>query len=847
MKRVRVPLFNFFFCLVSAAAFAQQEIIVNEFMYAPASGRAEWIELYNRSSQPVSVQNWILHDATPARPFLTTSSVVIPPAQYLVVAKDSSILEEFPDLAGMLLIMERFPSLNNTGDDVVLLRADSTMVDSVHYTASWGGSGGRSLERINPDQPGDGASNWATSVSVNTATPGERNSVSSVMYDLVIAAVTIEPLYPFTGSPATMHIDIRNMGTQTVDSFRVAVSEDLNQNGMAEEEELTFSEHSSSPLPSSGQMRFNGSIPASDSTERIFIATVHFLRDERPANNIFYDTVRFTSPTDGIFINEIMYAPTGGEPEWIELINNGEKAVDVSSWSIGDGASFRDLPETKLTIPAKGFLIISSSASILDYHDTIGCDIVHVSIPSLNNNGDDVRLRNRYGMRVDSVRYVPEWGGDGGCSIERKNVRLPSTIASNWATSIDPERSTPGRPNSNRTMPQDLLLANLARQERDLRATVKNIGLDTTAGARVLLYLDDDADRIPRPHELAAGLLVPSIAPSDSIELVFAAILRRPGMSTFVACIDYPQDMRHSNDTTRLVIVNPLPYGALTINEIMYAPLQDEAEWVEYYNGTEDSINIQGCSIADQPDPTGKRSQMTLLDTPLFVPSGGYLVVSSDSSVVRQMRAIPPTENRQVLVVLNRSSLGLGNTADEVVLLDPTGACIDSIRYSAAWHHPLVLSTNGISLEKLHPGLYAHAASSWSSATNAIGCTPGGQNSVYAIQITPMSGSDIVIDVHPNPFSPDHDGFEDFCVISYVLPVPVSQIRCRIFDADGHLVRTLGNATASGQSGELVWDGYDENRIRSTIGMYIVLFDAVDTRTHATFTNRAVLVVATRL
>lgn len=98
----------------------------------------------------------------------------------------------------------------------------------------------------------------------------------------------------------------------------------------------------------------------------------------------------------------------------------------------------------------------------------------------------------------------------------------------------------------------------------------------------------------------------------------------------------------------------------------------------------------------------------------------------------------------------------------------------------------------------------------WSSCVNKFGGTPGKQNSIFIDKEV----SRAKLKIFPNPFSPDNDGHEDFSIISYNLKEPISQIRIRIYDSKGRIVRNLANNLSSGSSGEIMFNGLDDQKIR---------------------------------
>ena len=847
MKHSRIPLVLVLLLISVRGVLAQRELVINEIMYAPETGKSEWIEIFNRSDQSVSLKDWGLHDATASRPIITTDSARIPPGAYRIIARDSSILDDFPDLDSMLVIMDRFPSLNNTGDDVVLLRADRSAADSLRFTASWGGQGGRSLERIDTEKPGASADNWSTSSAFEGSTPGRRNSRAALGRDLCVTRISLDPPVARRRTPVRVIVVARNDGTMDADSLLVTLHEDVDRNGSADQDELVFQSVIASPLAPKDSLEVSGILPASDSTIRFLIASAELRDDERTGNNSRRDTVHFAASIADIVINEIMYAPTGERPEWVELYNPGSVVVDLAGWSIGDNTSWQALPGTAALLHPGEFLLLAAGSGIDSSLSGIPCTVLAISLPSLNNGGDDVRLRDRFAVPVDSVRYDPSWGGGSGASLERRNSRGPSAPSTNWGASEADGGSTPGRPNSIITLAHDLAVVRITRDDVDLLVTVRNEGLVTAEQAGVRVFCDEDEDRIADQQEYSDTRTIPAVLPSDSVTVRFSLPGIAPGASQFVACIDWADDARHSNDTTVQSIVMPFLHEAVRLNEIMFEPLQGDAEWVEYVNTMSIPLNIQGCSIADAPGSDGLRDPRFLGDRPLRIPPGGYLVVASDSSVFRRFPRLGLASEHRVIVTLGRTSLNLGNSDDEVVFIDPLGYSVDSIRYSALWHHPGVASTAGLSLERISPALPGSAASSWSTTCITDGGTPGEANSMYA-DIAHAPGQDAVtLTASPNPFSPDRDGREDVCIFSWRLPSPIAQVRIRIYDSRGHLVRTLADVSRSGERGEIVWDGYGDDGLKLSVGVYIALLDAVDSRTNMSYHGKALVVAATQL
>ena len=92
------------------------DIIINEIMHSPSSGEPEWIELYNIASKNINLNHWTISDNSSS--VMIRDNIFINENDFLIIAKDSTIKNYF-NVPSTILILN-FPSLNNTGDAVVL-------------------------------------------------------------------------------------------------------------------------------------------------------------------------------------------------------------------------------------------------------------------------------------------------------------------------------------------------------------------------------------------------------------------------------------------------------------------------------------------------------------------------------------------------------------------------------------------------------------------------------------------------------------------------------------------------------------------------------------------------------
>ncbi len=282
----------------------------------------------------------------------------------------------------------------------------------------------------------------------------------------------------------------------------------------------------------------------------------------------------------------------------------------------------------------------------------------------------------------------------------------------------------------------------------------------------------------------------------------------------------------------------------VVINEIMYDPLAGQNEWVEFFHRSSAPVDITRWKFTDRPTASGSVNSFTITTQSRIVQPGDFIVVAAESTILSQFPKLRSSSPSVHLFILNRSSgLSFNNDGDDIILRDPTGQAIDSVSYSPNWHHPDVTDTKGRSLERISPNGDSNDARNWSTSAVSAGGSPGQSNSIFIP--SPQGNASIVIS--PNPFSPDGDGFEDFCIIRYNLPSSTSLIHISIFDIKGRLVRMLANSEFSGPQGEIVWNGLDDDKQRVRIGPYIIFLEAIDSQGGTVATARAVAVVATKL
>ncbi len=371
---------------------------------------------------------------------------------------------------------------------------------------------------------------------------------------------------------------------------------------------------------------------------------------------------------------------------------------------------------------------------------------------------------------------------------------------------------------------------------------ITNQGLRPAHDFEAGLFLDENEDSVAAPGEQLASMFIPDTThPEDSIAVEFSVPPLSPGTHLIIATVHSAQDSNAENDSLATQLRIPHPSGALVINEILFDPLTDEGEYLELFNTATDSIDLNGWVVRGRMGSSGTADEFIMSGIPHEISPGGFLLLAEDLSLLTFFPFL--VDDKGLLLLVTGGSPSLNKDGDELVLCDPAGAVIDSVPYLPSWHHPDVIDVNGRSLEKINPALNGVDPRNWSTAAAPEGGTPGRQNSLYSG--TPPTHSALTFS--PNPFSPDGDGRDDMTIIRYEAPEGSSTISLQIFDIDGRLIRRLATNELTGPSGNIVWDGLDDQHRKARIGMYVVFLEIFGRNGEVIAVRKAVVVLAGKL
>lgn len=522
-----------------------------------------------------------------------------------------------------------------------------------------------------------------------------------------------------------------------------------------------------------------------------------------------------------VVIDEILADPTPavGLPayEFVELRNVSGAAIDLRNWQISDGTSTATIGLSLVVQPDSFVILCPTSAAVL--FSPFGRTTGLANFPSLNNDADVITLLSPGGRAIHTVEYTSDWFENsiksaGGWTLEMVDTHNP--CSSHWIASTNPSGGTPGSKNTaDGNDPDDLPPALLRTYPESDSAIIAVFDepLDSNSAAGLSSYqLNNTAPQITNARPLAplfkrVRLVLASPLSPNTIYTLHVAALTDCAGNSIGALNEAKTGLPVAADS-----------GDVVINEILFNPKTDGYDYVELYNRSEHILDMAQLFVASR-DNVGALSNAAAAtnETTLFFP-GEYVLLTPGRLWLSQNYTV-----KYPARILETQSLpSLPDDKGEVICAGMQGNVIDELRYEHSWHFALVEDEEGIALERINYNERTQDRSNWTSAASTAGFgTPGYVNSQLRADVQ-LQGQ---LAVEPKIFSPDNDGFNDYCTINYQFEQPGYFASVVIFDARGRLVRSLVKAATLEQKGYFIWNGLDDNSKSLGMGIYIIYLE----------------------
>lgn len=434
-----------------------KDIIISEIFPDPAPQRnlpeVEFVELYNRSHSPFDLNGWTLSDGTS---MANLTGKILLPEEHLIICVVSKVplFISYGKTMGTIT----FPSLNNSGDALVLKDPHGVTIDSVSYTDKWykddeKKDGGWTLELIDPMNICSESDNWIASEDERGGTPGTQNSVHASKPDLT--GPRLISVIPVSPTQLILRFDEKlEKQLPSTENFIFEPALSINKISFADPSLTSFNVTLAQPLQGSVEHHLrvrdifdcSGNKIAEDSQETTFA-----LPEEADSLDIA--------------INEILFNPRSTGVDFVEVYNRSAKFINLKNWVLAN----RDLngaPVNNKIITADDFLlkpgqyiVFTEDAAVLksEYLQSKEETFFETDMPSFPDDEGSVMLIDPQGKMIDAFSYSDKMHvvflkENEGVSLERISMESPTDEWSNWKTASSVSGyATPGYLNSNAT------------------------------------------------------------------------------------------------------------------------------------------------------------------------------------------------------------------------------------------------------------------------------------------------------------------------------------------------------------------------------------------------------------
>lgn len=187
-------------------------------------------------------------------------------------------------------------------------------------------------------------------------------------------------------------------------------------------------------------------VPASATTAaRVRVSDAANASVSNASDAPFTITVPSTGGTGQVLINEVLLNEPGSDVsgEFVELVNTGTTAVNLSGWTVSDSSSVRHTFPSGTSLAAGGVIVVFGGAAGIPA-GTPNAVAASTGTLHLGNSGDTVTVKSNTGTVVDSSVFSSGLSGTDGVSANRSpdvGVGAPFVLH----TALSSLKASPGR------------------------------------------------------------------------------------------------------------------------------------------------------------------------------------------------------------------------------------------------------------------------------------------------------------------------------------------------------------------------------------------------------------------
>lgn len=442
-----------FFVVLNTKAETPFYVVLNEIAWMgslPEEGETtkqsandEWIELYNAASVPVDLNGWIIVSSDNSPNIKLGGTLAA--QNYLLLSRNNETVNGVKADIVYPYNQESRQSnaLSNDGEHLKILDSGENIVDEANFSANWPSGDNttkQTMERKNPELSGSNPVSWATSVSPG----GTPRAINSVYANSNLAS-------PGASEQKTNDDSEQSATDQNTNTANDPANPNTPNQQIVHGAEVKQNENVETSQQINGTTSKDSVLNYSDTASS--------------TNNGDQGLAQIVYPSS-IYVNELMPSTVGDDSleEWIEITNENEESLDISSFKIRDtnGIVNTYTVPTGSIIGANGFLVLSRPTTKI----------------TLNNDSDGLEFLKPNGEVVQKVGYE---GAKKGFAYTRSddkwswsNVPTPGSI--NILSKPQEERSSAKNVNND-----DKSLKKSVKPTKNTNITKTDEPLDTTS------------------------------------------------------------------------------------------------------------------------------------------------------------------------------------------------------------------------------------------------------------------------------------------------------------------------------------------------------------------------------
>lgn len=419
------------------------DIVINEIMTdenpaPPILPASDYIELFNRTSQSINLNNWKIKLKDDLA-FMTIGNITLLPDSFLILSDDGDIAALHPYCSNIFGFTTF--AINNENVNISLADNFGNIIHSIYltkllYNDVGKQEGGWSIEQIDPNNPCGDINNWRASVDQKGGTPGKKNSVYTPNPDLIppfLSRICVLNKYAIK---LTFNEKMNAEKLQNIQAYEISNNLQIS-NFIIPPNEMN-----------SIELHFNDSIK----NQLVYYVTIMDTLTDCVGNSITLNTKeKFAYPSDpvvnDVIINEILFNPKDDGVDFVEIYNHSKNNIDLNKMYI---SSF-DLNTNKIksmypvsygcgTLFSGDFIVITTNPDkVKQQYFTESPNKFNKmnTLPSFNNDMGIVILSLSDSTIIDRFDYnesmhFPLLTNVDGVSLERINPDKPSQDKQNW-------------------------------------------------------------------------------------------------------------------------------------------------------------------------------------------------------------------------------------------------------------------------------------------------------------------------------------------------------------------------------------------------------------------------------